>query len=176
MSGQLADEVYRRDIKPGFARDVLVVFALHANHGGAEARPSIATVAAKVGCHEATVYRHLRRWKTAGVLSVIAKPRRREDGRSLPTVYAVDLSPLPWKDQPRTHDARYGGDLPRNEGGPTSQIGGGTSHGRAWKNEERPLERPLEQADVSKGETKELSDEEARAYLHERFGRRFRKR
>jgi hypothetical protein len=94
MSGQLAAEVFRR-VPRGTARDVLVVFALHANADGSEAWPSRATVAEMVDCGHRTVDRHVRAWRDAGVLILDRKPRPVEGKGSFPNVYRVDVTRLP---------------------------------------------------------------------------------
>ena len=80
MSGALADEVFRRqmpdDLPAPKARDLLVVFCLHANTDGTTARPGLELVAAKVGCHENTARRHRDYWIRKGVLTLTAKPRK----------------------------------------------------------------------------------------------------
>jgi hypothetical protein len=104
MSGALADEVFRRrmpdDLPSSMYRDLLVVYALHANTDGTESRPGNALVAIKVGCGERTAKRYRRYWIDKGVLRLVRKGRSATgQGNALADVYELHLEVLPVKDQ-----------------------------------------------------------------------------
>jgi hypothetical protein len=176
MSGELAHDVYRRDVKPGIARDVLVVYCLHARPDGTNARPERTTVADQVGRSTSTVKRHIRRWREAGVLVPTAEPRRTDGGGGrYPTVYRVDLSPIPYKagmgpqrDDPipadgmgsHRDDPMPDGAWDHFQGGMGSLSGG---HGVTTVRDvvqERPLERPLERTPLRGVAAREESEAE----------------
>lgn len=145
MSGKLADDVFRREIPPGLGRDVLVVFALHANEDGTDTRPGLATVAAKVKCSERTVRRHVRRWVDAGVMEQTAKPRPLDGRGGFPNVYAIHLEAVPLAAMFRAGDGTDTQDVQSVGGDGVDISGDGVDTAVPGNVGERPYERPEEQ-------------------------------
>lgn len=142
MSIRLMTEVWTKEID-GIEQLALLVMADYANDDGSSVFPSIATVAWKLGVHERTAQRHLKKLRDKGALVKVADARQHH-----PVEYRIDLSALADKPPLATpNQGRQSATPAPNQGRQLAAPGvtNGASRGDAAAPPEPPVVEPPEE-------------------------------